>query len=91
MYFCLHFFFVQELTSSIADHSLPAYSLVSPNNPHDLTVSLTPELAAPRYLIGNLMFHYLIGLCSLSTTATCSKAPGTVIVPSGSAQPLNSE
>lgn len=41
---------------------------------HDLIVSLTPELAARRYLIGNLTFHYLIGLCS-SSTATCSKAP----------------
>lgn len=28
----------------------------------DLPVSLVPELAARRYLIANLTFHYLIGL-----------------------------
>lgn len=46
---------------------------------HDFTISLTPKLAVQRYLIGNLTFHYLIGLCSSPTTATCSKAPTAVI------------
>lgn len=58
--------------------SLLTHQYLLTTRSHDLTISLTPKLAAQRYLIGNLTFHYLIGLCSSSTTATCSNAPTAV-------------
>lgn len=59
---------VPNVTSLLSHWNL----LISPAP--DLTVSLSPKLAALCYLIGNLTFHYLIGLCSSTTKATCSKA-----------------
>lgn len=52
----------------------------------DLSISLVPKLAAHRYLIANLTFHYLIGLCSLLTvTQPLLEAS---VQPLVSAQPL---
>lgn len=63
---------VPNVTSLLSHWNL----LISPAP--DLTVSLSPELAALCYLIGNLTFHYLTGLCSSPTEATCSKAQAAV-------------